>query len=664
MSKGPISRALCGMVCALLFICAFAPTRSEAQLQKGGFDLRLFRHAVDSKGLASVNGTDILGHKSYSFGLILDGAFRLVPYEGFKNDNNKRPDQAERTHYLVDQVFTGVLHFNYGLFNRVVVGAQLPIIVVGGPNVTAPGDYNDPPRGGLDYQGLGNIVLHAKYRILRMETAPVGLAALMQVSLPTGDSEKFAGEPGVTLWPSLAISYRPLRRLRLNAEGGYRLVTGDGATVNFNRRTAPALGSGSATMPMLISNGDKVTYNDQATFGGGFAARVAPAVDILAEVYGNYIVANKAKDGGKSLATEVLAGLKIFVQENSYLLIAGSCGNACMPLAGFNQPEWRGILGFIYEPSIGDADGDGYKDDVDACPHEPEDFDDFEDAEGCPDPDNDQDGILDIDDECPLIPEDLDGDSDRDGCPEGDNADRDGDGILDAEDQCPDDPEDLDGFQDEDGCPDPDNDKDGILDVNDLCPNDPEDKDGFQDKDGCPDPDNDHDRILDKSDSCPNDPETYNGFEDKDGCPDKGSVIIEENQIVILEKIYFETDSAEIQKRSYPIIDAVAATLIGNPQIQLIEIQGHADERSSDEYNIRLTRDRAAAVLEALVQRGVERTRMRSGGYGERCPIDAAHNETAWEKNRRVEFKIIQTEEGPTGIEVACPAGLALVPKK
>jgi outer membrane protein OmpA-like peptidoglycan-associated protein len=360
----------------------------------------------------------------------------------------------------------------------------------------------------------------------------------------------------------------------------------------------------------------------------------------------------------------LLAGLKIFVQENSYLLIAGSCGNACMPLDGFNQPEWRGILGFIFEPSIGDADGDGYKDDVDACPHEPEDFDDFEDAEGCPDPDNDQDGILDIDDECPLIPEDLDGDSDIDGCPEGNNADRDGDGILDNEDQCPDDPEDLDGFQDQDGCPDPDNDKDGILDVNDLCPNDPEDKDGFQDQDGCPDPDNDHDRILDKSDSCPNDPETYNGFQDKDGCPDKGTVIIEENQIVILEKIYFETDSAEIQKRSYPIIDAVAATLIGNQQIQLIEIQGHADERSSDEYNIRLTRDRAAAVLEALVQRGVERTRMRSGGYGERCPIDPAHNDTAWEKNRRVEFKIIETEEGPTGVEVVCPAGHALIPKK
>jgi hypothetical protein len=54
---------------------------------------------------------------------------------------------------------------------------------------------------------------------------------------------------------------------------------------------------------------------------------------------------------------------------------------------------------------------------------------------------------------------------------------------------------------------------------------------------------------------------------------------------------------------------------------------------------------------------------MRSAGYGERCPVDQGHNAAAWEKNRRVEFKIIRTEEGPTGVEVACPAGQALVPK-
>ena len=53
------------------------------------------------------------------------------------------------------------------------------------------------------------------------------------------------------------------------------------------------------------------------------------------------------------------------------------------------SPALRLFVGFIFEPRIGDRDGDGIKDDVDKCPDDPEDFDDFEDEDGCPDPDND-----------------------------------------------------------------------------------------------------------------------------------------------------------------------------------------------------------------------------------------------------------------------------------
>ncbi len=94
-----------------------------------------------------------------------------------------------------------MLHFNYGLFNRVVLGAQLPIIIASGDNVQVPGEYNVNASGGLGYQGIGNMVLHAKWRILRMESAPVGLAAIMQVGLPTGSPESFAGDPGWMFWP-------------------------------------------------------------------------------------------------------------------------------------------------------------------------------------------------------------------------------------------------------------------------------------------------------------------------------------------------------------------------------------------------------------------------------------------------------------------------------
>ncbi len=98
--------------------------------------------------------------------------------------------------------------------------------------------------------------------------------------------------------------------------------------------------------------------------------------------------------------------------------------------------------------------------------------------------DSDGDGIADSEDQCPNQPEDFDGYQDTDGCPDVDN---DGDGILDVNDQCPNQPEDFDGYQDTDGCPDLDNDGDGILDKDDKCPNEAETFNGYEDSDGCPD---------------------------------------------------------------------------------------------------------------------------------------------------------------------------------
>ena len=87
----------------------------------------------------------------------------------------------------------------------------------------------------------------------------------------------------------------------------------------------------------------------------------------------------------------------------------------------------------------------------------------------------------------------------------------------------------------------------------------------------------------------------------------------------------------------------MAATLNGNPQITLVEIQGHADERGDDDYNLDLTERRAASVRRALerAQRAAEQ--LKSHGYGETKPICKEHNETCWSKNRRVEFIIEKT---------------------
>lgn len=246
--------------------------------------------------------------------------------------------------------------------------------------------------------------------------------------------------------------------------------------------------------------------------------------------------------------------------------------------------------------------------------------------------DADGDGIPDREDECPNEPEDFDAYQDEDGCPE--DQDADGDGVGDATDDCPVEPEDADGYQDEDGCPEPDNDLDRIVDQADRCPNEPEDLDGHSDSDGCPDLDNDGDFIPDATDHCPNEP----GPADEQGCPRQyQDVEVTSTGIVIHQRIYFEHDRAVIRSRSFPILNAVAQVMRDFPDIS-VEIQGHTDSNGSDEYNLNLSQQRAEAVRTYLTQQGISSARMTARGYGETQPIDSNRTAAGRAVNRRVEF--------------------------
>jgi len=219
--------------------------------------------------------------------------------------------------------------------------------------------------------------------------------------------------------------------------------------------------------------------------------------------------------------------------------------------------------------------------------------------------------------------------------------DRDGDAIWDHEDKCPDEPEDYDGHLDEDGCPDYDRDKDLIEDSKDLCPDEPEDRDEFQDEDGCPDTDNDGDGILDKDDGCPNEPETMNGYLDTDGCPDSGpsGVDIARDQILIKEKILFDTGRSSIKRVSHGILNAVVAVLADYPKIE-VRIEGHTDSQGGASTNQRLSERRASSVRKYLISQGVAEGRLTSKGYGEDKPIDTNRTRSGRANNRRVEFHI------------------------
>jgi OOP family OmpA-OmpF porin len=631
-----LRRGVQAVTAAIALLTAARAARAQASTPNAipnppngdGFDTHLFRPAMDSKGLFTVNGSDILGASEFSFGLVTDYAHGLL----------RTASDSE----LIEHSFQGTLQANYGIANQLVVGLDLPVDLLSGPQQL---DASGQPQaslagswgpGKLDSQGVGYVGAHAKWRITRVERG-FGLALGAQIGQGLGDAAaNAAADPGFWFWPMVIAEKRlgPKGQFRIAVNGGYR-----------------GHSSSSTTLPLKEG-----TFADGSlfTFGGGISWRVLDSLDLVAETYGTYLLAGGTGSDVR-LSNEGVGGIKLFVERNSYLMLGGGTRYT----SGFEAADFRAFLGFIFEPSIGDRDGDGIKDDVDQCPDDPEDFDGFKDEDGCPDPDNDNDGILDVDDRCPNVPEDREGFQDEDGCPEAKDGDRDGDGIPDSKDKCPDEPEDRDGFQDQDGCPDPDNDNDGIPDVKDLCPNDPEDKDGFQDQDGCPDPDNDKDGIPDVKDKCPNEPETFNGFEDEDGCPDKGRVIVQNNDVIILDKIQFAYDSAEILPASDDILDAIRATLVHHPEFTLIEVAGHADERGSDPYNLRLTQARVNSVVRALIARGMERSRLRGKGYGKYCPLAPGHDEDAWEQNRRVEFKIVKTIDGPTGADLGCPTAAA-----
>ena len=242
--------------------------------------------------------------------------------------------------------------------------------------------------------------------------------------------------------------------------------------------------------------------------------------------------------------------------------------------------------------------------------------------------DKDGDGILNDDDACPEEAEDFDGYQDEDGCPELDN---DGDGMHDDCDQCPDQPEDLDGFQDEDGCPDPDNDADGIIDANDNCPDEAEDIDGFQDTDGCPDPDNDGDGVLDGMDQCAGTPAGVSV--NANGCP----LVAELKTEIILKGVTFASSKAELQASSFTTLDKVVESMLAWPDVTF-EIQGHTDNTGSAELNRKLSQDRAESVRAYLEMKGVAASRMNAVGYGEDSPIATNASKEGRSLNRRVEL--------------------------
>ena len=105
------------------------------------------------------------------------------------------------------------------------------------------------------------------------------------------------------------------------------------------------------------------------------------------------------------------------------------------------------------------------------------------------------------------------------------------------------------------------------------------------------------------------------------------------------EVVYFDYDESNIRSDTQEKLRAKADVLRGNPGVSL-RMEGHADERGTSEYNIALGNERAEAVIQTLTGFGLDANRFSSVSYGEERPMAQGSNDSAWSRNRRVEFVI------------------------
>jgi outer membrane protein OmpA-like peptidoglycan-associated protein len=239
-------------------------------------------------------------------------------------------------------------------------------------------------------------------------------------------------------------------------------------------------------------------------------------------------------------------------------------------------------LGIGY--TFNDADGDGVIGSRDRCRTQREDWNGFEDHDGCPDTDDDRDGVRGDADACPEQPEDINAYKDRDGCPDAD-TDEDGDGLIAREDACPDQ-----AF--------------------------PYNKRLTHARRGCP--------------------------------PGFKGVIVEGDRIQLDPSLIFAFGGSDLTQEQRATLDDVVELLKKYYPEMRLRIEGHADSRTggrSQKLNQEESQKRALAVESYLIAQGIQPDRLVARGYGEDKPSYTDNPVTGQQGNRRVELIIIDNPE-------------------
>ncbi len=491
---------------------------------------------------------------------------------------------------VVEHQLFAHLGFSHIMWDRVRLGASLPLaVLVQGEDMSE----TNASFSAEDATTLGDLRLGGDVRIIGEYRSPFTAAAGLHLHLPTGSQDSFTGDGKVRIVPRV-------------------VAAGDVAGLTYSGR----LGLNVRTQN---DNFADEPFGSELLFGGAIGMRLLnDKLTVGPEIYGSTVVSDSG-DGlfaRKTTPFEVIAGGHYQVDDQ--WRVGAGVGPGLT--RGFGAPKVRVLASVEWFPAYEKAPP--------------------------PPADRDDDGILDQDDACPEVPGVPHSDPAKNGCPP--PADRDGDGVLDDVDACPDEPGVKAADPQTNGCPPPpDRDEDGIVDAQDACPDEPGVRTEDPQTNGCPPPkDRDGDGILDDSDACPDEPGVQDSDPDKHGCP-KAQIVGAE--IKIMERVEFDTAKASIRDDSTPVLTAVLDILRKHPGIGKVSVEGHTDNRGGAGYNMGLSRRRAASVVDWLVERGIDKARLDSKGWGQAKPIDTNETEEGRQNNRRVEFHILERADEPEG---------------
>jgi outer membrane protein OmpA-like peptidoglycan-associated protein len=484
--------------------------------------------------------------------------------------------------------------------------------------------------------GLGDLALDGRVTALDKDSAPLGLGASLKLALPTSTVDSPLGNA------------RPMFDASLLVDDQYGPVL---LAANVGTRLGPA------------SSLDNVDLADQFVYRLGAGYSISDEAGVSLDLGGQMAYSAPLSNPAGAPLEGIVGG---WGRLSEVLVLRGGIGRGLTP--GIGSPVARVITMLSFEPKAEvDTDGDGLVDTADGCPLQPEDFDGYQDDDGCPDRSQvvrvvvqDPTGFDIGDADAFLTGEDIAAENDGDftvALHAGAyrvvaSADRYKEGRVDFTVPLEGIPSVVVMLQPEvvfgslivqvqndsgipietaawsiDAAPGPRMDRGtGVIDLASGQHVVSVSADGYAParvtvaiEDGLT-----RDEVIVLAPT---------------------RVVVTEQQIELKESIYFETAKTVIKDVSFPLLDEVSNILLDHPEIEVLRIEGHTDARGSASYNKELSEGRAASVRQYLIEAGVEPGRLRSVGYGEDKPLDTSSTAAAWEKNRRVDMFIEQKAE-------------------